>query len=245
MRRWRQSSSELGKQGYRTGRGGAGSGRGMVPAVACARGSAGWACPSVFTRLACAGCCGHATQWERQKGPGRSCWRSHCLVCAAVQQMWHRSCAYNVCPGSQTPGSQCLCPPPLFPFHARSYCQDVNMPMDKSAQVLAHYARHRASDPKFASPFAYSAFQVGGRSKPVFWILKLLIGHCFMVVLEVLVCACVPRPAVGWMTACIQYVCMPAVGVGLCRRACSWGTQLDCACPLFLARSSFHSTVHA
>ncbi len=40
------------------------------------------------------------------------------------------------------------------------YCQDVNMPMDKTAQVLAHYARHRASDPKFASPFAYAAFQV-------------------------------------------------------------------------------------
>uniref|UniRef100_A0A7S0WYH8 Protein phosphatase n=1 Tax=Chlamydomonas leiostraca TaxID=1034604 RepID=A0A7S0WYH8_9CHLO len=42
-----------------------------------------------------------------------------------------------------------------------NYCQDVNMPMDKTAQVLAHYARHRASDPKFASPFAYSAFQAG------------------------------------------------------------------------------------
>lgn len=41
------------------------------------------------------------------------------------------------------------------------------MPMDKTAQVLAHYARHRASDPKFASPFAYAAFQVGldGRSR--------------------------------------------------------------------------------
>ncbi|GFH09353.1 protein phosphatase, partial [Haematococcus lacustris] len=41
------------------------------------------------------------------------------------------------------------------------YCQDVNMPLDKTAQVLAHYARHRASDPKFASPFAYAAFQAG------------------------------------------------------------------------------------
>eukprot|EP00983_Pelagomonas_calceolata_P047923 1140850-Pelagomonas_calceolata.AAC.2 len=33
--------------------------------------------------------------------------------------------------------------------------------MDKVAQVLAFYARHRASDPKYASPFAYAAFQVG------------------------------------------------------------------------------------
>ena len=29
------------------------------------------------------------------------------------------------------------------------------------AQVLAHYARHRAADSKFASPFAYAAFQAG------------------------------------------------------------------------------------
>jgi protein phosphatase PTC7 len=35
------------------------------------------------------------------------------------------------------------------------------MPMDKTAEVLAHYAHHRASDPKFASPFAYAAFQAG------------------------------------------------------------------------------------
>ncbi len=34
------------------------------------------------------------------------------------------------------------------------------MSMDKVAQVLAFYARHRASDPKYASPFAYAAFQV-------------------------------------------------------------------------------------
>jgi|AntDeeMinimDraft_5_1070356.scaffolds.fasta_scaffold80367_1 hypothetical protein len=36
--------------------------------------------------------------------------------------------------------------------------------MDKVAQVLAFYARHRASDPKYASPFAYAAFQVGFKS---------------------------------------------------------------------------------
>ena len=35
------------------------------------------------------------------------------------------------------------------------------MPIDKTAQVLAHYARHRAADPKFASPFAYAAFEAG------------------------------------------------------------------------------------
>lgn len=51
-------------------------------------------------------------------------------------------------------------PHPACPHLPCSYCQDVNMPMDKTAQVLAHYARHRAADPKFASPFAYSAFQV-------------------------------------------------------------------------------------
>lgn len=31
----------------------------------------------------------------------------------------------------------------------------------RPSQVLAHYARHRASDSKFVSPFAYSAFQAG------------------------------------------------------------------------------------
>jgi len=41
------------------------------------------------------------------------------------------------------------------------YCvgQQGSMSMDKVAQVLAFYARHRASDPKYASPFAYAAFQ--------------------------------------------------------------------------------------
>lgn len=34
------------------------------------------------------------------------------------------------------------------------------MSQDKTAQVMAHYARHRAADSKFASPFAYAAFQV-------------------------------------------------------------------------------------
>ena len=32
-----------------------------------------------------------------------------------------------------------------------------------SSQVLAHYARHRASDTKFASPFSYAAYQAGIR----------------------------------------------------------------------------------
>ncbi len=41
------------------------------------------------------------------------------------------------------------------------YCLDQRMEVTKMAQVLAHYARHRASDSKFASPFAYAAFQVG------------------------------------------------------------------------------------
>ncbi len=41
------------------------------------------------------------------------------------------------------------------------------MAMDKTAQVLAHYARHRASDPKFASPFAYAAFQVSSSRTPL------------------------------------------------------------------------------
>jgi hypothetical protein len=35
-------------------------------------------------------------------------------------------------------------------------------PPPAALQVLAHYARHRAADSKFASPFAYAAFQVGG-----------------------------------------------------------------------------------
>ncbi|PNH00106.1 putative protein phosphatase 2C 80, partial [Tetrabaena socialis] len=39
------------------------------------------------------------------------------------------------------------------------YCGEQRMEVAKMAQVLAHYARHRASDSKFASPFAYSAFQ--------------------------------------------------------------------------------------
>nr|BAU61579.1 serine/threonine phosphatase, family 2C [Gonium pectorale] len=41
------------------------------------------------------------------------------------------------------------------------YCGDRSMDVAKMAQVLAHYARHRASDSKFASPFAYAAFQAG------------------------------------------------------------------------------------
>lgn len=41
------------------------------------------------------------------------------------------------------------------------YCQEQNMNMQKTAQVMAHYARHRAADSKFASPFAYAAFQAG------------------------------------------------------------------------------------
>jgi len=39
------------------------------------------------------------------------------------------------------------------------YCQDGGMSASKTAQVLAFYARHRASDTKFASPFAYAAFK--------------------------------------------------------------------------------------
>jgi hypothetical protein len=39
---------------------------------------------------------------------------------------------------------------------------DVISP-EKSAQVLAHYARHRASDTKFPSPFSYAAYQTGLR----------------------------------------------------------------------------------
>lgn len=35
------------------------------------------------------------------------------------------------------------------------------MSPSRSAQVLAHYARHRAADTKFASPFAYAAYQAG------------------------------------------------------------------------------------
>ncbi|EFJ52734.1 Serine/threonine phosphatase, family 2C [Volvox carteri f. nagariensis] len=41
------------------------------------------------------------------------------------------------------------------------YCRDQSMDAPKMAEVVAHYARHRASDSKFASPFAYSAFQAG------------------------------------------------------------------------------------
>ncbi|KAG2492655.1 hypothetical protein HYH03_009070 [Edaphochlamys debaryana] len=41
------------------------------------------------------------------------------------------------------------------------YCGEQRMEVAKMAQVLAHYARHRASDSKFASPFAYAAFQAG------------------------------------------------------------------------------------
>jgi len=41
------------------------------------------------------------------------------------------------------------------------YCHDANMDMPRTAQVLAHYARHRAADPKFASPFAYGAYEAG------------------------------------------------------------------------------------
>ncbi|PNW81687.1 hypothetical protein CHLRE_06g256300v5 [Chlamydomonas reinhardtii] len=41
------------------------------------------------------------------------------------------------------------------------YCGEQKMEVAKMAQVLAHYARHRASDSKFASPFAYAAFQAG------------------------------------------------------------------------------------
>lgn len=39
------------------------------------------------------------------------------------------------------------------------------MAVAKTAQVLAHYARNRAADPKFVSPFAYGAFQVICRAK--------------------------------------------------------------------------------
>lgn len=42
-----------------------------------------------------------------------------------------------------------------------NYCSQGSMDAPKTAQVLAHYARHRAADTKFASPFAYSAFQNG------------------------------------------------------------------------------------
>ncbi|GLC41002.1 hypothetical protein PLESTB_000953400 [Pleodorina starrii] len=41
------------------------------------------------------------------------------------------------------------------------YCRDQAMEVAQIAQVVAHYARHRASDSKFASPFAYAAFQAG------------------------------------------------------------------------------------
>ncbi|GLI62926.1 hypothetical protein VaNZ11_005777 [Volvox africanus] len=41
------------------------------------------------------------------------------------------------------------------------YCRDQAMDVTKIAEVVAHYARHRASDSKFASPFAYAAFQAG------------------------------------------------------------------------------------
>ncbi|GFR43147.1 hypothetical protein Agub_g4170 [Astrephomene gubernaculifera] len=41
------------------------------------------------------------------------------------------------------------------------YCCEQRMEVGKMAQVLAHYARHRASDSKFASPFAYAAFTAG------------------------------------------------------------------------------------
>lgn len=43
------------------------------------------------------------------------------------------------------------------------YCKDGNMSPDRSAHVLAHYARHRAQDTKFASPFSYAAYQAGIR----------------------------------------------------------------------------------
>lgn len=56
--------------------------------------------------------------------------------------------------------------------------------MDKVAQVLAFYARHRASDPKYASPFAYAAFQVGLRG--YFMDVDLLL----CAVLCVLCCSC-------------------------------------------------------
>lgn len=46
------------------------------------------------------------------------------------------------------------------------YCQEHGMSQDKTAQVMAHYARHRAADSKFASPFAYAAFQVRGQHWP-------------------------------------------------------------------------------
>eukprot|EP00798_Chlamydomonas_sp_ICE-L_P000018 gene18-12831_t len=42
-----------------------------------------------------------------------------------------------------------------------NYCQQGGMDAVKSSQVMAHYARHRAADTKYASPFAYSAFQSG------------------------------------------------------------------------------------
>eukprot|EP00967_Tisochrysis_lutea_P084133 scaffold117435_cov21-Tisochrysis_lutea.AAC.2 len=48
--------------------------------------------------------------------------------------------------------------------------------MDKVAQVLAFYARHRASDPKYASPFAYAAFQVGADCWQVLAVVSL--GAC-------------------------------------------------------------------
>lgn len=41
------------------------------------------------------------------------------------------------------------------------YCVAQHMEPPKMAQVMAHYARHRAADSKFASPFAYAAFQAG------------------------------------------------------------------------------------
>lgn len=52
-------------------------------------------------------------------------------------------------------GQLCLAPP-----HA--WLKPSTM-STRNAQVLAHYARHRASDTKFASPFSYAAYQAGIR----------------------------------------------------------------------------------
>lgn len=43
------------------------------------------------------------------------------------------------------------------------HCVDSGIPADKTAQMMAHYARHRAADTKFASPFAYAAYQANIR----------------------------------------------------------------------------------
>jgi hypothetical protein len=39
--------------------------------------------------------------------------------------------------------------------------KDQSTSAAKLAQVISHYAQHRAQDPEFTSPFAYSAYEAG------------------------------------------------------------------------------------